>query len=387
MPASDPIVSAKRHKLCLFTSSFGHGGTEHQFVEIVTRLDRDKYDLVVACQRYYGQFYEQVRDAGLRVVNFPLSGLSVRTARSMGSWLRFVRREKLELLHTFDYYTNVFAAPLARLGGTPIIVTSRRDLGDMWSPMQQRMLRRVFQWSDCIVANSEAARAGLIQKEGIPASRIRVLPNGVDLKRYSSNGHRADARRELGYSSDNLVVGTISNLRREKDHKTMLEAAAIIVKRVPQARFFIAGTGELEDELKAIVRERGLVPYVAFLGRRDDGPQLLGAMDVMVLPSSSESLPNVVLEAMSCGRTVVASDTGGLAGLIDAGRTGELVPPRSPDVLASTIIRLLEQPDLREQMGRAARRRAETEFDIHLSVKRLEAIYDELLEKAEEARR
>jgi glycosyltransferase involved in cell wall biosynthesis len=354
MRASDSIVSAKRHRLCLFTSSFGHGGTEHQFVEIVTRLDRDKYDLVVACQRYYGQFYEQVRDAGLRVVNFPLSGLSVRTARSMWDWLRFVRR---------------------------------RDLGDMWSPMQQRMLRRVFHWSDCIVANSEAARSGLIQKEGIRASRIRVLPNGVDLKRYSSNGHRADARRELGYSGDNLVVGTISNLRREKDHKTMLEAAAIIVKRVPQARFFIAGTGELEDELKAIVRERGLVPYVAFLGRRDDGPQLLGAMDVMVLPSSSESLPNVVLEAMSCGRTVVASDTGGLAGLIDAGRTGELVPPRSPDVLASTIIRLLERPDLREQMGRAARQRAETEFDIHLSVKRLEAIYDELLEKAEEARR
>jgi glycosyltransferase involved in cell wall biosynthesis len=379
-------MNTKRHKLCLFTSSFGHGGTEHQFVEIVTRLDREKYDIVVACQRYYGQFYDQVRDAGLRVVNFPLSGFSLRTAKSMWDWLRFVQREKPSLVHTFDYYTNVFAAPLARLGGTPVVVSSRRDLGDMWSPIQRRMLRRVFNWSDCVIANSEAARTGLIENEKISAARIRVLPNGVDLKRYTSNGHRADKRLELGYSEDDLVVGTISNLRREKDHRTLLDAATTIVKRVPQARFFIAGTGELEEELKKMVRERGLAPYVAFLGRRDDGPQLLGAMDLMVLPSSSESLPNVVLEAMSCGRTVVASNTGGCPGLIEAGRTGELVPPRSPDVLAATIIRLLERPDVREQMGRAGRKRAETEFDINLSVKRLEAIYDELLDKSEGGR-
>lgn len=214
-------------------------------------------------------------------------------------------------------------------------------------------------------------------------SHVRVVRNGVDLARYSSNGHRARKREELGYSSADLVVGTISNLRREKDHRTMLEAAAIILQRVPNARFFIAGTGELEGELKALAQERGLLPYVSFLGKRTDVPELLGAMDVMVLPSSSESLPNVVLEAMSCGRAVVASDTGGLGGLIDSGRTGQLVAPRSPQLLADTISRLLEQPDLREQMGRAARQHAEADFDIHVAVKRLEAIYDEFLDKRE----
>ncbi len=379
-------MSATRRKLCLFTSSFGHGGTEHQFVEIVTRLDPEKYDLTVACQRYFGQFYDQVREAGLRVVNFPLSGFSARTARSAWEWLRFVRREKFDLVHTFDFYTNVFAGPVARLAGIPLLLTSRRDLGDMWSRPRRRMLRTVFHWSDCIVANSEAARTGLIQDEGVPASRIRVVCNGVDLKRYSANGHREQKRQELGYSNGNLLVGTVSNLRREKDHRTLLEAAAIIVKRVPEARFFIAGTGELEGELKQFVEERGLVPYVSFLGRRADVPELLGAMDVMVLPSSSESLPNIVLEAMSCGRAVVASDTGGCGGLIESGRTGQLVPPKSPPALAEAIILLLEQPALREQMGRAARRHAEIEFDINVAVKRLEVIYDELLDKSQEAR-
>jgi glycosyltransferase involved in cell wall biosynthesis len=386
MPASNSTMGAKRHNLCLFCWCFGHGGTEHQFVEIVTRLNREKYNVTVACLRRDGVFYDQICDSGLPVAEFPQRGSLARTAQSAWEWMRFLKREKIELVHTFDFYTNVFGAPLARLARVPVVLTSRRDLGDMWSRPKQVALRRAFHWSHGVIANSDAAGRGLVEGERVPESRVRVVRNGVDLARYSSNGHRAQKREELGYSSDNLVVGTVSNLRREKDHRTMIEAAAIIVKRVPQSRFFIAGTGELEGELKALVQQRGLVPYFSFLGKRADVPELLGAMDVMVLPSSSESLPNIVLEAMSCGRPVVASDTGGLSGLIDSGRTGQLVPSRSPQVLADSIAQLLEQPAMREQMGRAARQHAEAEFDIHVAVKRLEAIYDDFLEKRAEAR-
>jgi len=373
-------MSKARPKLCLFTSSFGHGGTEHQFVELVTRLDREKYDVTVACQRYFGQFYQQVKDAGLRVVLFPLQGLlSMRTARTSWDWMRFIRREKFDLLHTFDFYTNVFGAPLARLAGIRLLLTSRRDLGHIWSKSRQRMLRAAFHWSDFVIANSDAARDQLIAEENVPESRIRVLRNGVDLTRYSSNGHGPGKRNELGYSNGELVVGTIANLRPEKGHHFLLEAAAEVVKKVPQARFFFVGTGELENELKRIVQEKGLVPYVSFLGMRDDVPKLFSAMDLMVLPSSSESLPNVVLEAMSCGRAVIVSDTGACGELVESGRTGQVIPPQNPQVLAKTIIELLEQPALRERLGRAARLHAEEEFDIHVAVRRLEAIYDELL--------
>jgi L-malate glycosyltransferase len=379
MPASKYTMSKARHNLCLFCWCFGHGGTEHQFVEIVTRLDRRKYNLTVACLRRDGVFYEQIRDAGLRVVEFPQRGSLIRTAQSAWEWVRFVRQEQIQLVHTFDFYTTVFGAPLARLAGVPMVLTSRRDLGVMWSRPQRLMLRGAFHLSDCIVANSEAARGGLIAEEKLPASRVRVLWNGVDLNRYSSNGHSAQKRRELGYSSDELLVGTISNLRGEKGHRTLLEAVAIIVKRIPRARFLLVGTGELEAELKQTVQEKGLTKYVSFLGRRADVPELLGAMDLLVLPSSSESLPNVVLEAMSVSRAVVASGMGGCNELIESGRTGQLVPPQNPEKLADAVIRLLEQPQLREEMGKAGRRRAETEFDIRVAVKRLEAIYDELL--------
>jgi glycosyltransferase involved in cell wall biosynthesis len=386
MPAFETTMSGARHNVCLFCWCFGHGGTEHQFSEIVTRLDREKYNLTVACLRKDGVFYEQVRDAGLRVLEFPQRGSLTVTARSAWEWIRFVQREKIELVHTFDFYTNVFGAPLARLAGVPLVLTSRRDLGDMWSWKQQMMLRRAFHWSNCVITNSHAARSGLIEHENIPASRVRVVRNGVDLARYSPNGHGPQKRRELGYSNDSFVVGTIANLRAEKGHKTLLEAAARVVKQVPQARFFIVGTGEMEDELKAIVREKGLTDYVAFLGKRADVAELLGAVDVVALPSSSESMPNVVLEAMSAGRVVVASEMGGCKELIEAGRTGQMVPPKDPRALADAIVELFQKPTLREEMGRAARKRVESEFDIRVAVRRLEAVYNELLVIHEEER-
>jgi glycosyltransferase involved in cell wall biosynthesis len=373
------MTATARRKLCLFTSSFGHGGTEHQFVELVTRLDREKYDLTVACLSRDGQFYGQICDAGLRVVEFPLRGASIQTVQSGSEWMRFVRREKFDLVHTFDFYTNVFAVPLTRLAGGPLVLTSRRDVGDTWSTLRRWMLLGVFHWSDHIVANSEAARASLANGESSPALRVSVVRNGVDLKLFSPNGHGTRKRHELGLSSDALVVGTISNLRTEKGHRTLVEAIPEIIQKIPQARFLIIGTGPLEEELKLLVQEKGLATYVAFLGRRADTAELLGAMDLMVLPSLSESLPNVVLEAMSAGCPVIATDVGGCGELIQHGVNGVLLPPGQPSALSAAVIRLLQDPRLRLQFGRAARARAEKDFDINLSVKRLEDVYERML--------
>jgi L-malate glycosyltransferase len=385
MRGSDSAMSATRRKLCLFTSSFGHGGTEHQFVEIVTRLDREKYDLTIACLSREGQFYGQICDAGLRVVEFPLRGISVRTAQSGSDWLRFVRREKFDLVHTFDFYTNVFAVPLTRLARGPLVLTSRRDVGDTWSWTRRWMLHGVFHWSDHIVANSEAARASLVNGKNSHSLCVSVVRNGVDLKLFSPNGHGTHMRQELGYSSDSFLVGTISNLRPEKGYRTLLEAVPEIIRKIPQARFLIVGTGELDEELKQTVLERELAPYVAFLGRRADIAELLGAMDLMVLPSISESLPNVVLEAMSAGCPVIASAVGGCGELIQDGVTGMLLPPGHAPAISAAVVKLLQDPHLRQRIGRAARSWAEQEFDIFVSVKRLEDVYERMLASRAEA--
>lgn len=373
-------MTLRRHNLCLFTNRFGHGGTEHQFAEIASRLDQRKYNLIVACFSRTGEFLEKVTGADLPVVEFARSRwFSPSTARCALGWMRFLRRERIELVHTFDLYTNLFAGPLARLVGVPLLLTSRRDTGTMFTPRRRWVLRRVFFRSDRIVANSEAARASLL-REGVPARLIRVVLNGVDLERFCPNGNQLQARRKWGWGDEDLLIGAIGNLRPEKGHDILLKAVPEVIRQFPRAHFLIVGPGPLQPVLLRQVRTTGLEPYVAILGDCSEIPELLGALDIVVLPSTSESLPNVVLEAMSAGRAVVASAVGGCLELIEHGRTGLLFPPRDAHALAEQILRLLAQPQLRAELGQAARKHAESEFDINHAVKRMESVYDELLE-------
>jgi glycosyltransferase involved in cell wall biosynthesis len=374
-------MSPRRRNLCLFTDRFGHGGTQHQFAELVSRLDQSKYNLLVACFSRTGEFYELVEAAGLQVVEFSRGRwFAPSTFQCALAWMTLIRRQSIELVHTFDYYTNVFAGPLTRLAGVPFLVTSRRDTGSMFSPRQRWALRSVFTQSNCVVVNSEAARQSLLA-EGVPSSLIRLVRNGVDIKEFHSNGNQRAARSRWGWERATPLIGLIANLRPEKGHDILLRAVPEVIQHFPQAQFLLAGPGPLEFELRQYVVTKGLSPYVSFLGDCSDIPDLLAALDIVVLPSTSESMPNVVLEAMSAGRPVVASAIGGCLELIDHGRNGLLFPSGDSHALAEQILLLLRQPELRARLGEAARKHAETELDINVAVKRLEVVYDELLDR------
>jgi glycosyltransferase involved in cell wall biosynthesis len=374
-------MSRRRHNLCLFTNRFGHGGTEHQFAELASRINQDKYDIVVACFSRKGEFYEKVAGASLPVFEVSRGRwFEANTLRSAWAWMRMVRLRRIELVHTFDYYTNLFAGPLTRMAGVPLLVTSRRDTGTMYTARQRWAVRQVFLQSDRVVVNSEAARQSLLQ-EDCPSPLVRVVRNGVDLGRYHSNGNRQSGRRRWGWSDESQLIGLIANLRPEKGHRILLNAVPKVIQRYPLAHFLLVGPGPLEGELRDYVMTHGLTPYVSFLGDFDEIPELLASLDIVVLPSTSESLPNAVLEAMSAGRPVIASAVGGCTELIEQGRTGLLVPPGDSHALADQILLLLARPELRADLGRAARKHAESEFTFNLAVKRLEAVYDELLER------
>lgn len=374
-------MSRLRYHLCLVTDSFACGGSEHQFVEVVTRLDRSKYEVEIGCLRREGPFYQRVAASGLPVSEFPIRAwLSGQTFRSSLRWLERLRQARFDLVHSFDLYSNLFAAPLARLARAPVVVTSLRQHPSLGTALQRRVLFRVFGWSDCVMTNSEAGREGLL-RAGIPPARIRVVYNGVDVERFSPNGHSQERRQQLGLPAEALLVGVVGNLRAEKDHHTLLAAAPEIIRQLPQTQFLLIGSGPLERELQSEAAARQLTRHVHFLGQRSDVPELLSAVDLVVLPTRWESLPNSVLEAMSAGRSVIASDVGGCCELIEPERTGLLVPPQDPQALAEKIVWLLGEPQRREVLGQAARQRAEADFDIRAVVKRFEAIYDELLEQ------
>ena len=380
MGSSQKLDGARRPHLCLFVPCFGHGGTERQFAEVVTRIDRRRFRLTVACLSREGEFYQRVRDAGLAVEEFDFPRFaSPRAGFQFLRLLRMLRTRRVDLLHSFDFYTNVFGIPAARLAGVPLVVASQRNLAEFWSRWQRSAWRATLAWADCVVANSHAASQAVVEQTGISPERLRVVHNGVDTERFTVNGNREASRRALALPEPACVVGVVAGFRQEKDQQTLLDAVPQVVERNPQARFLLAGTGPEEARLRTYAQEKNLQSWVTFLGDRSDIPQLLAAFDVAVLPTRSESFPNVLLEAMSAGRAVIASAVGGTKELIEQGRTGVLVPAGDPAALAKEILNLLEHPERRAQLGRAARAHVEAEFSIEASVARMQALYDELL--------
>jgi len=275
-------------------------------------------------------------------------------------------------VHAFGYYASVFAVPAARLAGVELVLASIRDTGDHLTPFQRRLQRWACAGCDHVLVHAHAVLLALAE-QGYDERRISVIPNGIDLARFPP---RAPA--------DDPIVAVFSRLNRLKGIEYFLDAAARLLARFPHARFWIVGdsiTPAYREELAARAEALSLRERTAFLGFRDDVPALLRQVSVSVLPSLSEGLSNVVLEAMAAGVPVVATAVGGTPELIRHGETGLLVPPRDAAALSAAIGSLLEDPARANALGAAARREAAQRFSLQAMVRETERLYERLLQE------
>jgi len=215
----------------------------------------------------------------------------------------------------------------------------------------------------------------------VPARRVAVIPNGVDPDRFAPPlpQARARIRASLGVSSHECVIGTIGSMTPVKDQATLLNAVSTCRGVGATLRVLLVGDGPLMGELQRQVRRDGLESVVLLPGRRDDTPDLLGAMDVYVSSSRSEGMSNAVLEAMSVGLAVVATDVGDNARLLKRSRTGAIVPPRDSTALARAIVDLVNKPDQRRQWGARARQLVLDHYTFGRTVERYLSLYRSLL--------
>jgi glycosyltransferase involved in cell wall biosynthesis len=245
--------------------------------------------------------------------------------------------------------------------------------------------------SSVIVSNSftvaEEAR-GLL---GIPDSRLRVIPNGVDLERFRPDGSKVEAREAIGLGRWNFLVGMVARYSPVKDHETLLRALSMVQKTgdwPPTAGvLFVGGTTyrETRDRVEAQIREAGLESDCEARGVTSDVVGVYHALDWLVLPSRHEGFPNTVLEAMACGRPVIVSSAANAEGLVVEGKTGFLFPTGNAEALADCLRKALTLPEEnRQAMGRAARTETEQRFSSIKMVDRYEALYDELLGKGQD---
>jgi len=337
MPALTPLPIA------FVLSSCDAGGTEHQMIELLRRLDPARWQVHVACVHARGEWLDRVSDAAVSTKEFPFAGFrhsdAVRQAIAFSRWCRAL---DIAVVHTTDLCTNIFALPAAAAAGVPVRIGNRREIIPDRTRAQIVAQRAAYQFAHKVVANCQAASARL-RFERVPASRIAMVPNGVDSSLFAATRSRRALRR----------VVVVANLHVQKGHDVLIDAAPAILRHFPDATFDFVGDGPELERLKARANAQGVAEAVTFTGYEADVAQRLKDADIFALPSRTEAFPNAVLEAMSSGLPIVASAVGGVRELIEDGHTGLLVAAGDPRALAHSICRLMANRAFGTRLGKA----------------------------------
>ena len=348
-------------------------GTESQLLALIRELDRAAVRPSLVLLDGDDDESRALEPADCPVLRLGVRRLASRSAvRAAGRVRAFWREQAVDVVQVYFLDAAYFGAPLARVCGVRRVVRVRNNLG-YWLTRKHRVLNRaVGRLVDVTLTNTAAGRDALVAAEGLPAGRVAVLPNGVDLGRFAGFPPPfADPGR--------VVVGCVANLRPVKNVDGLMRAAVAVLERFPHARFAVAGDGEQRAELGRLHETLGLGDRFRLCGSVADVPGFLRGVDVAVLPSHSEGMSNALLEAMAAGRAVVATAVGATPTVVGDGVCGRLVPPGDDTALADGIMDLINDPPAARRLGAAARLRVAAEYSRDAMRRRFEAFYIKLI--------
>jgi len=373
MPAADRSPVA----VLLLARELTHGGSERQLTEIAKALDRRWFIPHVGCVVGQGVRADEIRAAGIPVIEFPMTSLASREAWDAAASLRlYVKEHAIKVIHAFDSAMAAFAAPVGRLSTRArVVLTSQRCFEDAIYPPQRWQVRVAHRLAHGTVANCEAVRRHLIEHYHLPESKIRVCRNGLDAARFPA-GPRSLPPVLAGAS---LVIGTLSVLRPEKGLALLLEAFAAVRRDAPGAKLLVVGSGPERDALMGLSRSLGIAQDCHFEPAAADVSPWMRSIDVFVQPSLSEALSNSIMEAMASGCCVIASDVGGNPELVEHGRSGLLFPRGNAEALAGQLQSVIGHRDLIEVYAANGCERIRREFTLTGAVEKMQSIYTEFL--------
>ena len=374
-----PLIAHVIHRL-------DTGGLENGLINLINRIPAERFRHAIICLTDYSDFRERIvrRDVPVFALNKPAGNSPVTL---MKLW-RLLRKLRPTILHTRNLGA-IEASLCAALAGVPVRVHGEhgRDVDDLDGTNAGRQrIRRLFKpFIHQYIALSKDLEQYLQQSIHVPHARIAQLYNGVDTALF----HPADGQREsLPHADfarpDAFVIGTIGRMQAVKDQLTLARAFVSLLRIAPRAadrlRLVMIGDGPLRAEVTAILDEAGAGALAWLPGERVDVARIMRSFDLFVLPSLAEGISNTILEAMATGLPVVATSVGGNPELIEANRTGQLVPRSDPEAMAQAMLRYYADPAACRDQGQAARRKAEREFSITAMVNNYMNLYERMLE-------
>ena len=359
----------------LFTDASYTGGAERYLHLLAGGLGSHGFVPVLITGGGVAALQESARRNGHEVVEIPFGG--ARNPKGLLSLARALGKLDISIFHInlagpFDAGYGI-AAPLARLAGIRRVVTTEH-LPMVPTFAKARLIRNFTnRFVDLTITVSRDNVGHLVRNHGVKAERIRVVYNGIP---DTGGAPAVDMRDELSLAGDAYLLAVAGALEKRKGHLMLFDAMRSLPDRI---HLFVAGEGRDEAEYRRMVSEYNLERRVHFLGHRGDIPGILRGIDQIIVPSTLEATPYVILEAMAAGVPVVASDIYGIPELVSADESGLLVRPGDESALRESIVRIMEHPELARRMGRAGRERYERHFTIERSVRETVDIYRELL--------
>lgn len=375
--------------LLILLGSFDMGGAESQAVQLARLLKEDgRYQVHLGCMRRSGVLLEAAEALDLgEIAEFPITSLANHTmASQLLRFKAFAKEHRIAIVHSQDLYMNVLGMFGAAIAKVPARIAFWGWIGDSFPFSRMILQKSAFGLSHVIHANSEKVKNQLI-KIGVSEKKIVKIYNGLDLTRVTPGKgfRREDFLESLGLRRDarNLVT-IVANMRLQvKDHQMFLRAAQLVRQEVPDAKFILAGEGELMQSFRSLASSLGLQDHALFIGRCDRVAELLAVSDIAVLSSKSEGFSNSILEYMGAGLPVVSTDVGGIREVVSEGESGYIVPSGDYESLADRIIALLRSPEKARAMGARGRKIVEDNFSDHVQLKNTSELYDKLLKRSD----
>jgi glycosyltransferase involved in cell wall biosynthesis len=372
-------------KVLLFIRDLGVGGSQRQLAVLAAGLARRGHDVAVATLYRGGTLEWMLSDSGVRLLPIGKSG-RWHVLSPLIRLARLLLAERPDVLYAFLPMQTTLAALLLPPWLKTKLVFGIRAGGmqlenyDRLNALTYRSEAVLARRTDLVIANARAVRADAIAR-GLPADRIAVVPNGIDTEILRPDADAGRAQRQAwGLPDSAFVVGCVGRLDPMKDHANLLKAAAIFARDHSDARFVCVGDGPdaFRDELKTLARTLGLESRIVWTGEMHDMNKVYSAFDIATLASAfGEGFPNVVGEAMACGRPVAATDVGDVRQIV--GAFGEVVAPRSPEALSAAWMRLRQRLEQDRELRAATRNSIVANYGVEAMVRRTETILAQLV--------
>ena len=353
------------------------GGLEKILTTIVLNLDRKKYNVSVWCLREGGFFANKLVKEGIDVKILHIS--TSRNPLSIHKLYKLLKSRKFDIIHTHAYSAGTIGRISAFLAGVPVIISHNHSVYDYYNKYYHFVEWLLCLITDKIICVSDIVRKFTNETQRINANKLITIHNGIDSVCSVTGKEASDIRKELGIPHNHSIICTIAHMEEHKGIKYLLESASLLLQSRNDISFLLVGEGALKEELKRLSTDLKIEKNVIFTGERSNIPEILSLTDIFVLPSLREGLGLAILEAMACGKPVIATNVGGVPEIVKDGVTGILVSPKDPEALHTAMKELLDDKEMQKKMGANGKKVCNEKFNSKVMVGQIENLYDFLL--------